>query len=191
MIPFKLLAPLFHTFGSLIYPKVVKHELCKFLKPLHVKAKVLDLGAGTGVLSKFAFTCNENFHIIALDPEEGMLKYTPPYVEKLIGVAEALPFEDNSMDAIIIGEALHHFRDPHKAIKEIKRVLKTQGRLFIYEFDVESFLGKTICNTEKLLGEPGHFYAPEVLKKILEDYSFSVQVNQHSWRYTLSCEFQN
>ena len=186
MIPFNHLGFIFKNFGSIIYPKVVLDELCIFLKPLSSQASVLDVGAGTGVMSEFAYRCNDELKYVAIDPAYGMLEFAPSFLETHIAKAEELPFEDNSFDAIIMGESLHHLRNPELAFEEAVRVLKKNGKLFIYDFDVSSFLGKSICLIEKLLGEPAHFYEPNALKKVLEDYGFCVEISQHKWRYSVS-----
>ena len=152
MIPFNHLGFVFSRFGYLIYPRAVINELDIFLKPLLKEASVLDVGAGTGVLSEFAYKCRDELKYVAVDPAEGMLKYTPSFLETHIATAEELPFQDNSFDAIIMGESLHHLSDTELAFEELLRVLKKDGKLFIYDFDVSTFLGKSICRIEKLLG---------------------------------------
>ena len=186
MIPFNHLGFVFKNFGSLIYPKVVLEELCRFLKPLSSQASVLDVGAGTGVMSEFAYKCRDELKYVAVDPADGMLKFAPSFLETHVAAAEELPFEDSSFDAIIMGESLHHLSNPELAFKEVVRVLKTDGKLFIYDFDVSTFLGKSICLIEKSLGEPAHFYEPNALKKVLEEYGFCVEISQHKWRYSVS-----
>ncbi|MFT5660698.1 MAG: ubiquinone/menaquinone biosynthesis C-methylase UbiE [Sulfurimonas sp.] len=185
MIPFNHLGFFFKNFGSLIYPKKVLEELCQFLKPLSNQASVLDVGAGTGMMSEFAHRCNSELKYVAIDPAEGMLKFAPEYLETHIATAEALPFEDKSFDAVLMGESLHHLRDPELALKEIIRVLKKNGKLFIYDFDVSTFRGNAIYKMEKLLGEPAHFYEPYDLKNMLEGYGFSVEVSHYKWRYVV------
>ncbi len=190
MIPFNHLGRLFKYFGPVAYPKEAIAALCDFLQPVSPNASLLDLGAGTGVLSEFAFSCREDLAFVALDPAEGMLKFSPYYVRTHTARAEALPFEESSFDVILIGEALHHFQEPERALQEIARVLKGDGRLFIYEFDPGTVMGRSLCLAEKLVGEPGHFYAPEVLQAMLETHGFSVKLNRHGWRYTLLAQQQ-
>lgn len=186
MMPFNHLGFIFKHFGSLVYSKEVLEDLCLFLKPFCGEESVLDVGAGTGVMSEFAYKCNSKLKYIAADPAEGMIRYASTYLETHIASAEALPFEENSFDALLMGKSLHHFQDPQMAFKEAVRVLKQNGKLFIYDFDVSTLMGKSICMMERLLGEPANFYEPSKLKELLESYGFTVQINKHRWRYTLS-----
>ncbi|WP_345993913.1 class I SAM-dependent methyltransferase [Sulfurimonas sp. HSL-1716] len=186
MIPFNYLGFVFKHFSSSLYPKKVVEELCMFIKPLCDEASVLDIGAGTGMMCEFAYRCNPKLRYVAVDPAKGMLKYTEEYVEVHTATAEALPFDDDSFDAVLMGESLHHLTDPDMAMKEVVRVLKKNGKLFIYDFDKGTFLGKSLWAMEKLLGEPAHFYEVHALKKMLEEHGFHVHVSQHKWRYSVS-----
>jgi len=185
MIPFNHLGWAFKYMGSAIYPKSVREALCTFLEPVSKDASVLDLGAGTGILCEFAYRCRDDLKFTAVDPAEGMLKFAPKYVETHKASAEALPFGEACFEAVFMGEALHHFQDIDASLREIVRVLQQEGRLFIYDFDVSTFMGKSICTVEKLFGEPGKFFTPEVLKRVLESHGFSVTISQYGWRYTV------
>jgi ubiquinone/menaquinone biosynthesis C-methylase UbiE len=185
MIPFNHLGWMFKTFGPAIYPKSIRVTLCEFIKPLSLHASVLDVGGGTGVMSELAHHCRNDLDFTVVDPAEGMLKHTKKYVKTSKAKAESLPFDDNSFDMVMMGEALHHFRVIDESMKETVRVLKKGGMLFIYDFDVSTFRGQSICTFEKLLGEPGNFFEPEALVVLLEEYGFSVGFKQHGWRYTI------
>lgn len=190
MIPFNHLGMVFNTFGAFVYPQSVREALCDFLKSTPTKAKVLDIGTGTGLLCKFGHACREDVVYVAIDPAEGMLKYAKSYVETHIATAEALPFDESSFDVAMMGESLHHFRDVDEALKETVRVLKNGGKLFIYDFDVKSFMGKTICKGEMLLGEPGNFFIPNDLAAKLSSYGFVSKITKHGWRYTVDAKLQ-
>lgn len=185
MIPFNYLGIVFNTFGSFMYPRSVRTALCQFLQPLPFQSSVLDIGSGTGILCQFGYECREDLCFVAVDPAEGMMKYAKAYVQTHKAVAEALPFEDDSFDVAMMGESLHHFKDVDAALKEAVRVLKNGGKLFIYDFDVNTFMGKTMCRGEVLLGEPGNFFTSQTLQEKLETYGFSVSITQHGWRYTV------
>jgi len=185
MIPFNKLGWIFDTFGSLIYPIYIRQALCDFLHPLDKNAKVLDVGAGTGILCDFSAKCRSDLHLSAADPSLGMLKYCPPTVHTHQAKAENLPFENETFEAVMMGEALHHFSHIHDAFCEISRVLEKNGRLFIYDFDPTKFMGKVICRGETFLGEPGNFFTPNDLKTLLENYGFTVKIQQKGYRYTI------
>lgn len=191
MIPFNYMGWFFKTFGSSIYPKSVQESLCDFLQPLPSDARVLDVGGGTGIMSEFAHNCRDDLEYIVVDPAQGMLKYTnKSYMKICKAHAETLPFEDKSVAIVLMGEALHHFRDVDKAIKETVRVLKKNGSLFIYDFDVSSFRGRTLCRIESILGEPANFFEPDALLVSLENYGFEVGYKRHGWRYTMHAQLK-
>ena len=185
MIPFNHLGWIFKYIGPTIYPHEVRESLCRFLMSLSKSSSILDLGSGTGVMSEFAHACREDLYFTAVDPAEGMLKFSAEYIRTHKGYAEMLPFEGNSFDAILIGEALHHFTDVDRSIEEIVRVLMNNGRLFIYDFDTGTFIGKMLCRIEKILGEPGNFFTPHDLQVKLESYGFCCSITKHGWRYTV------
>ena len=185
MIPFNHLGFVFNTFGSFVYPKSVRESLCTFLNEQAHQSKILDIGAGTGMLCTFGYACRDDLKYVAVDPAEGMMKYAKDYVETHKASAEALPFEDNSFDVAMMGESLHHFRDVDASLGECVRVLKDGARLFIYDFDVSTFMGKNICKAEKLLGEPGNFFTPQALEAKLLSYGLIANITKHGWRYTV------
>jgi len=191
MIPFNHLGWVFKYFGPLIYPSTVRNSLCTFLKPLSKNAPILDLGSGTGIMSEFAHACRKDLQFTAVDPAQGMLKFSAEYIHIHNAHAEALPFDAASFEAIMIGEALHHFQDVNKSIEEMARVLQKEGRLFIYDFDSSTFIGKCLCRIEKILGEPGNFFPPEVLKEKLESHGFTAHINHYGYRYILIAQLKS
>jgi demethylmenaquinone methyltransferase/2-methoxy-6-polyprenyl-1,4-benzoquinol methylase len=141
-------------------------------------------------MSEFAYGCRDDLEYIIVDPAQGMLKYAKTYMKTCKAYAESLPFEDKSTDIVLMGEALHHFSDVDKALKETKRVLKKNGSLFIYDFDVGTFRGKTISSIENLFGEPANFFEPEALLVHLESYGFLAGFKRHGWRYTMHAQLK-
>lgn len=90
-----------------------------------VDGPVLDLGAGSGKLSR-AITAL-GFEVIAVDPDEKML-HSNESSQRLVGSAEAIPLPDAQVAAVAVGQAWHWF-DPATAGPEIARVLRPGGRL--------------------------------------------------------------
>ncbi|GHC56321.1 bifunctional demethylmenaquinone methyltransferase/2-methoxy-6-polyprenyl-1,4-benzoquinol methylase UbiE [Ulvibacter litoralis] len=106
---------------------------------------VLDIATGTGDLAiKFATDTNAS-KIVGLDLSDGMLSVArkkvlgTPLSEKIEftqGDSEALPFEDNSFDAITVSFGIRNFENLDKGLSEIKRVLKPNGIFVILETSV-------------------------------------------------------
>lgn len=89
---------------------------------------VVDLGAGTGLLSRAVAAATG--HVIAVEPDDRMravLAARSPGVEALAGRGEAIPLPDASAHAVVVSSAWH-WMDPELAVPEIARVLRDNGR---------------------------------------------------------------
>jgi SAM-dependent methyltransferase len=92
------------------------------------RLQILDLGAGTGKLSKVAASLGHD--VVAVDPSEEMLALCRhvPGVDTMVGAAESIPLAHASVDAVLVGQAFHWFEHA-RALPEIARVLRPQGVL--------------------------------------------------------------
>ncbi|GAA4794172.1 class I SAM-dependent methyltransferase [Actinomycetospora chlora] len=93
-------------------------------------ATVLDLGAGTGLLTR-ALAAEGVADVVAVEPDEAMravLAARSPGAPALAGSAEQVPLPDASVDAVLVASAWHWF-DPERATAEIARVLRPGGTL--------------------------------------------------------------
>ena len=86
--------------------------------------RVLDLGAGTGKLTRVLLDLGAD--AVAVEPDDAMRALIP--AESHAGTAEQIPLADGSADAVVVGQAFHWF-DPARAIPEMLRVLRPGGRL--------------------------------------------------------------
>jgi SAM-dependent methyltransferase len=94
-------------------------------------ATVLDLGAGTGKLTRALVPRFER--VVAVEPDDAMravLEEVVPGADALRGNAEAIPLGDAEVDAVFSGEAFHWFATP-AAVREIARVLRPGGGLVV------------------------------------------------------------
>jgi SAM-dependent methyltransferase len=90
---------------------------------------VLDLGAGTGVLTTGLVASGLSVTAVEPDPEMiAELRRRLPEVRAAAGRAEAVPLPDDSVDAVLVGTAFHWF-DTERALPEIARVLRPGGVL--------------------------------------------------------------
>jgi ubiquinone/menaquinone biosynthesis C-methylase UbiE len=94
---------------------------------LQAGRRVLDLGAGTGKLTRQLRETGAD--VIAVEPGDEMraqLERKVSGVEAIRGSAEEIPLPNDSIDAIAVGQAFHWFRHD-EALLEMHRVLRSRG----------------------------------------------------------------
>ena len=94
---------------------------------------VVDLAAGTGRLAG-AFA-SLGVRVVAVEPAANMRSVIGtrlPSVPALDGTAEAIPLADGAADAVVVGNAFHHF-DADAAFAGVRRVLRPDGALLFVE----------------------------------------------------------
>ena len=93
---------------------------------------VVDLAAGTGLLSRRFVALGAE--VTAVEPAANMravLGTRVPQARVVDGTAESIPLGDASADAVVVGNAFHHFaRD--SAFAEIRRVVRPGGTLALF-----------------------------------------------------------
>ena len=98
----------------------------------------LDLGCGTGALSKVIKTRHRPSDIICIDPSEDFLNIARKELgnaQILVGTAGDIPLSDNSVDITVLGLVLNFIPDLESALIEIKRVTKSDGLVAAYVWD--------------------------------------------------------
>ena len=102
------------------------------IRPGH---RVLDVACGTGVLTRAAANrAGPSGAVTGLDLSRGMLAVAAslsPTLRWQHGTAEALPFPDQSFDAVVSQFGLMFVPDPVAALREMMRVLVPGGRLAV------------------------------------------------------------
>jgi ubiquinone/menaquinone biosynthesis C-methylase UbiE len=122
------LAPADYERGRPMYPFEAVRRLVKELR-IKPESTVLDLAAGTGKLTRLLAQLGSE--VVAVEPVDEMrerLVETLPGVTALEGTAEEIPLDDESVDAVTVGQAFHWF-DGDAALAEIHRVLRARSRL--------------------------------------------------------------
>lgn len=121
------------------WSEILAKSFIHFL-PIKDGEEILDVGCGTGSLSKIIA---ENFNInriVGIDPALNLLhhahlKNTDPRLSFMWGLGEKIPIMDNQFDSSIALLALHNVPEPHKAVEEMMRVSRKGGLIAACEWD--------------------------------------------------------
>lgn len=89
------------------------------------EGRVLDLGAGTGA----AMPVMGGRSVVAIDPVPEMLALNPAV--KVVGVGEALPFEDEVFDGVFSAYVFRNLSSVDDTLSEVARVMKPGGALVV------------------------------------------------------------
>jgi len=147
---------------------------------------VLDLGSGTG------FDCflaakkvGETGKVIGVDMTEEMVekaknnaeKYGYKNVEFRLGDVEKLPIDDNFIDVVISNCVVNLVPDKSKVFKEVYRVLKKGGRMYISDIVLLKNLSEAQRNNDELIaGCVGGALLKDNYLKIIKDAGLDVKV---------------
>ena len=125
------------AYENLHVPALFRQWAPRVVDAAQVRAgdRVLDVACGTGVLAREAVShTGDNGYVAGLDATPGMLVVAnrlAPTIEWREGVAESLPYDSESFDAVISQFGLMFFQDRAAALSEMLRVLAPDGRVAV------------------------------------------------------------
>ena len=165
--------------------------------------KILDLGTGTGTIARglALLGCN----VIGINPSAELIEQAQQLdqrqnlnIQYVLATAEETLQPDHTFDVVVVGQAWHWF-DAIKAIAEVKRILKPEGKLVIAHYDWLPIhdsvpaLSETLIlkyNPDWNLSGTNGFYPTWVTQLVeagfdqVETYSFDVEAlySHEAWR---------
>lgn len=145
---FQRVAPRYDLMNDLMsggMHRLWKDDFVRLLRP-QPHEKILDLAGGTGDI---AFRiAKRGTDVTVADINPGMLEVGRERAAKrgldldfVEANAEAMPFADQSFDAVTIAFGIRNVTDIPKALKDIHRTLKWGGRFFCLEFSSSEWPG--------------------------------------------------
>jgi len=145
------------------------HLLLRILPPI----VVADLGAGEGLLSELlARRCKK---VIAVDNSEKIVAFGAAKARKnglknlefRQGDLQNPPIDADSVDLVILSQALHHAEDPAAAIRSARKILRSGGQIMILDL-----LRHNFEKSGELYGDRWPGFAESDLHRWLEDAGF-------------------
>jgi ubiquinone/menaquinone biosynthesis C-methylase UbiE len=146
-----------------------KAEL-KLIRKLIPKGKGLEVGVGTG---KFAIPFGIKDGV---DPSDKMAEIAEEKGIKVVkGVAEDLPYDDNSFDYVLLVTTICFVDDPLKTLEEARRVVKSDGHIIIGFVDRESTIGQEYekYKDQSKFYSAAIFYSSKEIEDYLENSGFN------------------
>lgn len=128
--------------------KIVKLSAIKALK-IEPNSKVLDLCCGSGDLGRIIKKIQPSCDVIGVDFSSKMLEIARlknPNITYWEMDATDLPFEKNSFDYIVMGFGLRNIPEKNKALEQIHRILKTNGKFLHLDFGDKNIFSKIYDN---------------------------------------------
>ena len=132
----------------------------KKIVPFIEGPKVLEVSFGTGYLmTQYA----DRFDTYGIDFSSEMIQITKRKLKKKgltaaisQGNVESLPFENNAFDTVVNTMAFTGYPDGEKALDEMKRVLKKNGKLLLMDFDYpadRNIIGYSLVKIGEMYGD--------------------------------------
>ncbi|MBD3258998.1 methyltransferase domain-containing protein [Candidatus Woesearchaeota archaeon] len=102
------------------------------------KGKILDIGCAYGGLIYDINSSNSNFSFVGIDLSRAMLEVARIYCKDIDAKfyrkpADKTGLESESFDLVICKDTLHHFKNPVAALKEMFRLVKKDGYLYLVD----------------------------------------------------------
>jgi ubiquinone/menaquinone biosynthesis C-methylase UbiE len=132
------LTPCYDSFAKLVNP--LRRRLLQ-QENIQPGQRVLDLGCGTGLLTRMLKQSIPNAQVTGLDGDEDVLNIARKKSRGLDiqwdhALAFDMPYSDNSFDVIVSSFVTHHLTsvDKVRAFQEVHRILRPNGLFHIVDF---------------------------------------------------------
>jgi ubiquinone/menaquinone biosynthesis C-methylase UbiE/DNA-binding transcriptional ArsR family regulator len=134
---------------------------------------VADLGAGEGLLSQLL--ARRAKRVIAVDNSEKIVAFGAAKAKKMglknlefrLGDLQAPPIDPESVDLVVLSQALHHAQDPSKTVEAAYRILRPGGHIMILDL-----LKHTFEQARELYGDHWLGFPESDLQRWLEGAGF-------------------
>ena len=124
--------------GRLAQAEIILKRIAKFKKT----GKILDIGSGPGFFLDQAK--REGWEVQGADLSRWSRDYAKEHfnIDIYQGSLTDAHFPDRSFDVIVMNDVIEHLEDPKSVLKEIRRILKNDGVIYISTPDIKSFLSR-------------------------------------------------
>lgn len=154
---------LYSIFGWFFGLSLIKDA--SLIKKYKKRGTILDIGGGSG---KFLDQFSTGWTRYYVDPSSSAVGTLSKDIKIFNKFLEECHFDSELFDVIVLRNVLEHTSNPYPLLKEISRVLKVNGILFIRMPNIKSVDFKIFKEHWYVIQDPGHivFYSLDVAKKL-------------------------
>ena len=156
---------LFYGWGSHIYDVVMVRLTRRLyqrvigdIAPVLSEGKVLDAGTGPGTLARDIARRQPRLQVYGIDLSEDMIRLAREHAKREqleervhfdSGNIAHMPYPDQSFDLVVSTISMHHWYEIEQPLRDLYRVLRPGGRLWIYDFRLVKVqtVEKALANT--------------------------------------------
>jgi len=139
----------------------------------------LDVGCGVLPSPGYMAASGSGVNWIGIDPLLGDVVRRFPFVQ---AVGEYLPFRDHTFDAVLYGSTIYHQMDPRRSLERARRVIRPDGKLYIWYESDRLDRRYIIWKIRQMLGRPCHYselarwaFTRSSLLSLLKQAGFAVE----------------
>jgi len=141
---------LFTGLGSRVYDVVMVRLTRRLyqrvigdIAPVLSEGKVLDAGTGPGTLAREIARNQPRLQVYGIDLSEDMIRLAREHAKREqleervhfeVGNVAHLPYPDHYFDLVVSTISMHHWYELEQPLRDLYRVLRPGGRLWIYDF---------------------------------------------------------
>lgn len=165
---------------------VTNPALFSRLESLESDLKVLDCGCGEGYVSREL--AQKNNKVVGIDLSEYIIKAAKMAAigdeDYIRGDARQMPFPDESFDCVVSNFLLVELEEPEVFIKEVRRVLKPNGRFIFQTLHPSLFISKTGQSEGRTV--PDYFKSSKISEKLGKPYNLESPLKITTYHHPLS-----
>ncbi len=169
-----------------LYQRVRKYTLQQkaslIIRNTSPKGNLLDIGAGIGAFP--AEMKSKGWDITGIEPDEGARAQS----KKLFGLhllptSSLYQLPPHSFDAITLWHVLEHVQSLHEYVKQLKSLLKANGKIFIAVPNYQSLDADTYRNNWAAYDVPRHLYhfTPKAMKTLMNKHGLKIIDKKPMW----------
>ena len=142
-----------------IFRLIYRRLVADLAGSLPLRARLLDVGTGPGYLLDHLAQKRPDLHLFGLDLSYDMIRRSRQRagsslapLKFLVANALALPCPNQIFDQVLATFSFHNWQEPGVGVREVRRVLRPEGRAWIYEMNREASISdlRAFARKEKI-----------------------------------------